>query len=135
MALVGYSAQRDEVVRKMADIERQLGVRSKQAKLPATAPAAEAKPKHKISAAGRRAIAEAQKKRWAESKKSAGAPAKAASKAGKPKRRLSQAGRAAIVAALKKRWAAKKALVKKAAKKAAPRKMAQVPVVKNAAAE
>ena len=29
MALVGYNAKRDEVVQKMADIERQLGIRRK----------------------------------------------------------------------------------------------------------
>jgi len=58
-----------------------------------------------MSAAGRKAIAEAQRKRWAAKKENPAAP-KAAKK---PKRKLSAAGRAAIVAALKKRWAAKKA--------------------------
>jgi hypothetical protein len=64
-------------------------------------------PKKKgMSAAGRSAIAEAQRKRWADQK----AGAQAAPK--KAKRKLSAAGRAAIVAALKKRWAAKKAAAK-----------------------
>jgi len=56
-----------------------------------------------MSAAGRRAIAAGQRKRWAASEaKTLEAPAK-------PKRKLSAAGKAAIVAALKKRWAAKRA--------------------------
>ena len=59
-----------------------------------------------MSAAGRRAIAEAQRKRWA-AKKAMASPSK-------PKRKLSAAGKAAIVAALKKRWAAKKAAVRAA---------------------
>ena len=58
-----------------------------------------------MSAAGRQAIAEAQRKRWAALKDESAAPKPAK----KPKRKLSAAGRAAIVAALKKRWAAKKA--------------------------
>ncbi len=62
-----------------------------------------------MSAAGRKAIAEAQRKRWAALKDGAAAPEKAPKKA---KRKLSAAGRAAIVAALKKRWAAKKAAKK-----------------------
>src|SRR5450759_622481 len=103
MALVGYSARRDVVVQKMADIHRQLGGR---APAPAMTPTTGAKAKRKMSAGGRARIAEAQRKRWAASKKSAEpGPQEAA----KPKRRLSKAGRAAIVAALNKRWAAKKA--------------------------
>jgi hypothetical protein len=52
------------------------------------------------SAAGRKAIAEAQRKRWvAVNGKSVEPKAEK-----KPKRKLSAAGRAAIVAALKKRW-------------------------------
>jgi len=57
-----------------------------------------------MSAAGRKAIADAQRKRWAALKD--GPDHQSAPK--KAKRKLSPAGRAAIVAALKKRWAAKK---------------------------
>jgi hypothetical protein len=64
-------------------------------------------PKHRISAAGRRAIAAAQRRRWAEQKAATGASTATVKK---PKRRLSAAGRAAIVASLKKRWAAKRAI-------------------------
>jgi hypothetical protein len=62
------------------------------------------RPRRRMSAAGRRAIAAAQRKRWAALRN--GAPEKAPKRA---KRKLSAAGRAAIVAALKKRWAAKRA--------------------------
>jgi hypothetical protein len=105
MALVGYQAKRDEVVQKMAEIESQLGV--------ATAPSAAAEPKRKMSAAGRRAISAAQRKRWAASKKAAQPPAMP--EAPKAKRRLSKAGRAAIVAATKRRWALKRAEAAKVA--------------------
>ena len=104
MALVGYSAKRDEVVQKMADIQRQLG---------ASAPTAQVKRKHNISAAGRASIAEGQRRRWAASKESAESPASS-----KPKRRLSKAGRAAIVAA-KTDAKTKPAVTKKSATKAA----------------
>jgi hypothetical protein len=69
-----------------------------------TLPNSPAPEKKGMSAAGRKAIAEAQRKRWAAQKAEPNvvpAPKKA-------KRKLSAAGRAAIVAALKKRWAAKK---------------------------
>jgi hypothetical protein len=71
-------------------------------------PARRGRPRRKMSAAGRKAIAEAQRKRWAALKGEVSKqPAKRAT------RKLSAAGRAAIVAALKKRWAAKKAEAKK----------------------
>ena len=73
-----------------------------------TAPTEEApqQTRRKMSAAGRRAIAEAQRKRWAASKAAAGATPDAAPK---PKRKLSAAGRKAIIAGIKRRWAAKRA--------------------------
>ena len=67
------------------------------------------RPKRKISAAGRKAMALAQKKRWAV-KKAESAPK--APEATKPKRKMSAAGRAAVAAATKKRWAAKRAAEK-----------------------
>jgi hypothetical protein len=110
MALIGYEAERQKIEATMAGIRSQLGLHSKGASAPAKT-TSEAKPKHRMSAAGRARIAEAQRKRWAATKK-ATEPAPATSK---PKRRLSAAGKAAIVAALKKRWAAKRAAAKKAA--------------------
>jgi hypothetical protein len=80
-----------------------------------------------MSAAGRKAIAEAQRKRWAASKKAAEPSAPAAPEAPKPKRRISKAGLARIIAATKERWArvrAAKAEQEKAARKAARKKAA-----------
>jgi hypothetical protein len=65
-----------------------------------------------MSAAGRKAIAEAQRRRWAEKKANSATPEKAT----KPVRKkgvLSAEDKANIVAALKKRCAAKKAAGKK----------------------
>jgi hypothetical protein len=80
-------------------------------------------PRRKMSAAGRKRIAEAQRKRWAAVK---GVSEPATSQPRKRKRGLSAAGRAAIVAATKKRWALKRAAAGKpqpvAAKKAARKK-------------
>jgi hypothetical protein len=67
-----------------------------------------ARKKGGMSAAGRKAIAEAQRKRWAAQR----AETKVAPPPKKTRRKLSATGRANIVAALKKRWAVKKAAVK-----------------------
>ena len=72
--------------------------------------------RRKMSAAARKRIGDAQRKRWAESKKESAPSSPVAPEAPKPKRKLSAAGKAAIVAALKKRWAAKRAAAEKAAK-------------------
>jgi hypothetical protein len=77
----------------------------------AAAPEPPKRGRRKMSAAGRKAIAEAQRKRWADKKAAEGVAPKAASR---PKRRLSEAGRKAIVAATKKRWALKRAEAAKA---------------------
>ena len=88
-------------------------------------PAASSEPatrkRRKMSEAGRKAIAEAQRKRWASSKGESEAPPKTVT--AKPKRKMSAAGRKAISEATKKRWAAFHAAKQKkpapAAKKAA----------------
>ena len=61
-ALIGYQAKYDELTAKMAEIREQLGGK------PARVPKTDAAPrkKRKMSAAGRKAISEATKKRWAE---------------------------------------------------------------------
>ena len=61
------------------------------------------KGKRRMSAAARKRIGDAQRKRWAESKKASSPVAPAAAK---PKRKLSAAGKKAISEATKKRWAA-----------------------------
>jgi len=102
-AILGFESQKQKIDNQIAELRQMLNGSS-------TGPTAATEPTNRkrrtISAAGRQAIAEAQRKRWAASK---GQSAAAAPKSAKPKRKLSNAGRAAIVAALKKRWAAKKA--------------------------
>jgi hypothetical protein len=110
MALVGFNAKHDEVVQKMADIERQLGVWRKGASAPSAAaktPTAAAKPKRKLSAAGKRAIRAALQKRWAafHAKTDGVKPAKQSAK--KSKRTMSPAIKARLVAKLAKARAAK----------------------------
>jgi hypothetical protein len=104
MALVGYNAKLEEVIQKMADIERQLGVRSKSAAIPgASADATIAvKPRRKLRAAGKKAIRAALKKRWAAFHAQGGkAIAKPARKA------MSPAAKARLAANLAKARAAK----------------------------
>jgi hypothetical protein len=64
MALVGYEAQREQIAQKIADLQKQLG----QVSAVSTTNGA-AKPRRKLSAAARKSIADAQKKRWAAYKK------------------------------------------------------------------
>ena len=61
MALVGYEARRAEIAQKIADLQKQLGRASA-----VTSALGATRPKRKMSAAGRKRIAAAQKKRWAE---------------------------------------------------------------------
>jgi len=98
-AIEGFEAQKRRIDEQIAEL-RALGNGHR--------PSTEAPKKRVMSAAGRKAIAEAQRKRWAEVKTEAPKV-----KRTKKKRVLSAAGKANIVAALKKRWAAKKAAAKK----------------------
>jgi hypothetical protein len=60
-----------------------------------------------MSAAARKRIGDAQRKRWAESKRQSASPSASATReAPKPKRKLSAAGRKRIIEATKRRWAA-----------------------------
>jgi hypothetical protein len=121
-AVLGFEQQKRRIDDQIAELRALLPGGSTPA---ATSEPAKRK-RRKMSAAGRKAISEAQRKRWAASKKAAEPSAPAA--ASKPKRKLSRAGRAAIVAATKKRWDAvraakaqqEKAAAKKSAKKTAP---------------
>jgi hypothetical protein len=101
-AILGMEAQKEKLDAKIAELRSLLTGGS--AETPAAAQEPAKRKRRKMSAAGRKAIAEAQRKRWAESKKRQAAP-----EAPKPKRKLSAAGRRAIIAATKKRWAAKRA--------------------------
>ena len=100
-AILGFEEQRRQLDVQIAELRGMLS-HSPDGSTPGPKP--KGRKKRRMSAAGRKAIAEAQRKRWAAVKTTTAAP-KATKK---PKRKLSAAGRAAIVAAVKKRWAAKK---------------------------
>ena len=100
-AIEGFEAQKTKINAQIAELREALsGGPAK----PAVAPQLQKRKRKKMSAASRARIAEAQRKRWAASKKAAEPPAPEV--APKPKRKLSAAGRKAIIAATKKRcWA------------------------------
>jgi hypothetical protein len=102
-AILGFEEQKRHIDARIAEL------RATQSGASTGAPTPEPpKPgRRTMSAVGRKAIAEAQRKRWAASK--AARPGAAPEVASKPKRRLSAAGRKAIIAATKKRWALKRA--------------------------
>ena len=114
-AIDGYEAQKIRIDGKIAELRAMLPGGSAE---PAATPEPAKRKRRKMSAAGRKAIAEAQRKRWAASKKAAGPGPTAPQAAPKPKRKLSAAGRKAISAATKKRWALKRAEAARAAKTA-----------------
>ena len=106
-ALEGLERKRETLESQIADVRRMLGGRpgvsdSTRAKVSA----APVRRRRRMSAAGRKRIAEAQRKRWAAYRNESASTAQAAQGSRKPKRKLSAAGRAAIIAATKKRWAA-----------------------------
>lgn len=126
-ALVGYQSQLASIDEKMAEIATRIGQRAP-GKSAAGGAVPSIKPR-KMSAAARRRISAAQKKRWAEYNKTQEAPAK--------KRKLSAAGRKRIAEATKKRWAdfrAKKAATLKAAAKPAKKNARRKIAAKKAAA-
>ena len=97
-AVEGYEAQKVRIDGKIAELR---------AMLPGGSPEAAAAPKvptrkREVSAAARRRMAIAQKKRWAAIKGVADAEPPAPKEAPKPKRRISKEGLARIVAATKK---------------------------------
>ena len=120
-ALIGYQNRRAEIDAKIAEIRRQIDGQAPQASGSA-GPVAGPR-KRVMSAAARKRIAAAQRKRWAEFKKAKEAPAPV------KKRRLSAAGRKRIIEATKKRWAEVKA------QKAATEKKARKPAVTKRAAK
>jgi hypothetical protein len=105
-ALIGYKTELSKIDARMAELRAQLGGST------ATTNGAgqTARRRRGMSAAGRRRVAEAQRKRWAVLKA-------AKARTAKPKRKISAAGRAAIVKAVKARWAAVRAAAKKSGQK------------------
>src|SRR5664279_5124445 len=138
-AIIGFEQQKLRIDTQIAELRAMLPGGSAE-------PAATQEPptgkRKKFSAAARKRIGDAQRKRWAASKGEAELPSKTAT--AKPKRKMSAAGKKAISEATKKRWAAfhkaktkpvvvKKATAKKAAVKKAPVKAAKKAPVKKAA--
>jgi hypothetical protein len=106
-AIAGFEQQKVRIDSQIADLRAMLnGGRME----PAAALAVPKPKRRKFSAAARKRMGEAQRKRWAESRGQAESPSETVT--AKPKRKLSAAGKAAIVAAMKKRWAAKKTTAK-----------------------
>ena len=98
-AILGFEGQKNRIDAQIAELRAM--VPSSNGSKPET----RVHKKRGMSAAGRAAVAEAQRKRWAATKEqSVGEPAK------KAKRKLSPEGRAAIIAATKRRWAVVKAM-------------------------
>jgi hypothetical protein len=112
-AIAGFEQQKDRIAQQIADLRAMLpGGRIEAAITVNGSP----RKRRTMSAAGKRAIAEAQRKRCAAIKGQS--KTTSAHTLARPKRRLSTAGRAAIIAATKKRWALKRAA--EAARKRAP---------------
>ncbi len=112
-AIFGFEEQKRHIDTKIAELRAVLSGGSAEPVSPLEAPK---RKRRKMSAAARARIAEAQRKRWAASKKPSQASTPAA--APKPKRKLSAAGRKAIIAATKKYWALKRSEAAKARKQA-----------------
>ncbi|MGA3240984.1 MAG: hypothetical protein ABSG03_32345 [Bryobacteraceae bacterium] len=108
-AIEGFEAQKTRIDAQIAEIRQQLsGASAESAATPEAGPK-----RRKVSAAGRKRMAEAQRKRWAAKKQSAAGPEAAGQK---PKRKMSAAARKRISEATKKRWALVKAAASKAGK-------------------
>lgn len=97
-ALVGYQHQREQIDEKIAEIKRQLAGTAGSA-------AGSGPNKRVFSAAARKRMAEAQKKRWAQRKQGGEGAASAVPK----KRKMSAAARKRIADAARKRWASYRA--------------------------
>ena len=109
-AIAGFEAQNARINSRIAELRNMLHHRDGHAAEPP-------KPKRKISAASRRRMALAQKKRWAAIKGRSAAISPDGS--GRPKRRISKEGMKRIIAATKRRWALKRAEEAKAKRAAA----------------
>ena len=104
-ALIGFQAQLADIDGKITEIQSQLGGRKI---TPPSTDGSSARPRRKMSAAGKARIAAAQKARWAAYHKESGRNEQAR-KTPRKKRVLSAAGRKRIAEATKKRWAAYRA--------------------------
>jgi hypothetical protein len=125
-AIEGFEQQKTRIDAQIQELRAMLpGGRTE----PVATPEVPKGKRRKMSAAARKRIGDAQRKRWAASKGKSEAPSKTVT--AKPKRKMSAAGRKAISEATKKRWAAFHAANKSAAKKA-PTKLAKQTAMKKA---
>ncbi len=105
-AIAGFEQQKHRIDSQIAELRAMMTDGQTE---PAAAPASDRIVKRKVSAATRKRISDAQRKRWLASKKPAEPPSPKLADTKKPKRRLSAAGRRNIVEATKRRWALKRA--------------------------
>ncbi len=105
-AILGFEEQRRHIDAKIVELRSMLVGSVVVTAAAATTGPTPGRKRRKLSAAARKRIAEAQRKRWAAVKTHA---APAAKETPKKKARLSAAGRMAIILAAKKRWAAVRA--------------------------
>src|ERR1035441_5313041 len=101
-AIVGFEQQKLRIDAQIAELRQMLGGGLTDT---AAAPELPKGKRRKMSAAARKRIGDAQRKRWAESKKESAPSSPVAPEAPKLKRRLSAAGKKAIGDATRKRWA------------------------------
>jgi hypothetical protein len=88
-AIEGLQAHKKRIDEQIAEVrQRMTGVRAEPAATPEPG-----RKRRKVSAAGRKRMAEAQRKRWEARKQSGAAPKTAKPEAQKPKRKMSAAGR------------------------------------------
>ena len=97
-AIEGFEAQKLRIQNQIAELRRMLSGEPAQS---AAAPQ-QKKGRRKMSAAARKHIGEAQRKRWAAARKESAQSQ--APETAKPKRKISAAGRRRMVEATKKRW-------------------------------
>jgi hypothetical protein len=123
-AIEGFDSQKRRIDSQIDELRQLLNGGSAETGAGSGTPAR----KRKVSAAGRRRMAAAQKARWAKIRGEAEPTSSlAAPKPARQKRKLSAAGRKAITEATKRRWAAKRAEAQSkptVAKKAAAKKTA-----------
>jgi hypothetical protein len=109
-AIEGFESQKRRIDAQIAELHQMLTGTPTET---AATPEAPKGKRRKMSAAARKRIGDAQRKRWAESKKVSGP---SSPEAPRPKRNLSAAGKKAIADASRKRWARVRAEAAKKAK-------------------
>src|ERR1039458_4982065 len=105
-AIAGFEQQKLRIDTQIAELRTMLpGGRSE----PAATPEGPKGKRRKMSAAARKRMGDAQRKRWAASKRPSEPQSQPAAASEAPKRKLSDAGRRAIGEATKKRWGTRRA--------------------------